>query len=205
MIHIIEVAICPVCTRSSIGGATHPGCRNKYTLDGLTSIFRYSGGIQRAIKHLKYRRMTDVISSLVNLTIAQLQNEKERYRYFYTFIQNEKPPIIPIPLHWWRERGRWFNQSELIGQEIAERLQLEFKPDILIRPKFKTPQAGLTRKDRLTNIKGSFTINSNEKLRMTSAILLVDDVWTTGATLREAANILKRAGVKRVWGFTVAR
>lgn len=199
--------ICPMCTKLSPFGMTHPYCKTRYSLDGLTSVFRYTGAIQKGIKTIKYRRVRDIVPELTSITMNAIQKDKSNnYVSIIRIFDTDKPIIIPIPLHKKRYKERWFNQSELLAKEISEKLHLEMRTDLLHRIKFHTPQAELKKEDRLKNIKGAFSINPKSKIQMSNlSIILLDDVWTTGATLREAGNMLKRTGVKKVWGLTIAR
>jgi ComF family protein len=110
---------------------------------------------------------------------------------------------IPIPLHPARFRSRGFNQAEVLGKLIAARLNIPVRTDILRWVKLTTPQVSMkTREERLGNMKKVFqTVQTVQNMH----IILFDDVFTTGATMRSAANTLKRAGAKSVWAVTVAR
>lgn len=185
---------------------THPRCKTRYVPEGLTSVFRYDHAIRKALKLLKYRRVTDLTDHLVELLSHTVGLNKVEYQPFLQYLKL-KPTIVPIPLYKSRKRERWFNQSELIGKSLAKKWNLSFEPSILIKIKQTRPQAGLQRDERLKNIKGAFEINSSFKLHVTSYknVILIDDVWTTGATMRECVNVLTRGGVKNVWCLTVAR
>ncbi len=89
-----------------------------------------------------------------------------------------------------------FNQSEEIGKLIAEKLGWSFEKGLLARKASKRPQASLKREERKTNIKGVFSLIKSPDKNM--PIILFDDVWTTGSTIKEATKILKEEGVKRV-------
>lgn len=202
IIRIIELneAICPVCEKPAIDGATHPRCQTRYALDGLTSFFRYDGIIRKAVKALKYRFVSDLAqefiglippSALDNLTMQQFNN----------------CVFIPIPLHPSRLRHRGFNQAEALGRFFAEKIRISLKTDILRRVRKTIPQVEMkNRKERLKNMDKVFAVKDiTIQQYKNSVIILFDDVFTTGATLREAANALKRAGAKFVWGVTMAR
>lgn len=192
-------AICPVCERLAIDGKTHPGCRGLYTPDGLTSFFRYDGPIRKAIKTLKYRLVTDLASEFVSLIPSSFYNNK-------TIQQYNNWVMVPIPLHPSRHKERGFNQAEVLGRLIAEKLHIPLSTDILRRTKKTEPQVSLKhRKDRLINMNGVFAIHNSQFMIHDSTIFLFDDVFTTGATMRAATNVLKRAGVRRVWCVTMAR
>jgi ComF family protein len=202
-------AICPVCEKPAIDGATHPRCKTRYTIDGLTSFFRYDGVVKKGIKTVKYRFVSDLAEEFVNL-IPQLLFKQIPDRH-----RNDKNILIPIPLHASRFRERGFNQAEIVGRIISKQLQIPMNPHILLRCKKTAPQVEMRdRKMRLKNMDGVFSLAQNPdtsslerlsvgKLNMHS--ILLDDVFTTGATMRDAASLLKRHGVKSVWGVTMAR
>lgn len=184
-----------MCERPSIDGIIHPGCSTRYSLDGLTSFYRYDGPVRAAIKRLKYKPyLSDLVDVLVrpsfnNATIQQFNND---------YI------VIPVPLHPQRERERGFNQAALLGKAIAKRLSLQFRDRVLKRTRYTKPQAVLKEKERRKNLADAFIHNTKYMIHNTD-VLLVDDVWTTGSTMRACANILKRGGAKKVWAMTLAR
>lgn len=193
--------ICPVCEKNSIGGFTHPGCLRAQSLDGLTTIFVYKGLIKKAIKKLKYRFVSDLAGDLVELFLSFGGEDKG----FVSFCRKE-PSLVPIPLHSRRKRWRGFNQAELLGEMIAANLEVDFLPDLLQRIRSTKPQTKLNAEQRRENIQGAFSLNKNSKFEIhNSEFILFDDVWTSGATLKEAAKVLKRNGARKVWGLTLAR
>lgn len=120
--------------------------------------------------------------------------------------------IVPIPLHKRKFRSRGFNTSFLLVKEwafIAKTLNgaltvIPVAGDILVRKRWTEPQTGLGRKERLQNIKNAFGVSDSSKVKG-KKILLVDDVYTTGATANECAKVLLRAGAARVDVLTLAR
>lgn len=202
-IQFIDKDICPVCRKPAIDGKTHPKCQTRYSLDGLTSFFGYQGVIREAIKRIKYRPFAyDISKVLVSLALERI-NEKD----WLAAIIRKNPVLVPIPLHRSRERVRGFNQAQVLGKIFTKRWDLQFVPDLLIRHKKTQPQYGLKGGERKKNVIDAFNINPNCKLLFTNYfnILLFDDVWTTGVTMRVCGNLLKRAGAKSVWGLTIAR
>ncbi len=196
-IKLVGKQVCPVCKRSAINGKTHSRCQTRYSLDGLISIFVYQGMIRQAISKLKYKFATDLAEELIALSIKRLLSgfKPKTFRI-----------IIPIPLHSRRQRWRGFNQAELLGGMLAEKFDWLVRTDVLVRYRHTKPQMGLKGKERKRNIKGVFKTNPEFKINnLKSEVLLFDDVWTTGSTLREAGQMLKRAGVKEIWGLTIAR
>ena len=111
--------------------------------------------------------------------------------------------VIPVPLHHKRLRKREFNQSALISKYIAEELKSELTLDCLVKVRDTLPQVGLKYKARVKNIKGAFKV-SNRELIKDRKIILVDDVVTTGATIRECSNTLKKAGAGGIYVISLA-
>lgn len=202
-IKIIDTPICPVCEKLAIDGVTHPGCKTRYSLDGLTSFFRYDGVVRKAIKTVKYRSVFDLAKEFVALIPAD------------SLSQIITAVFIPIPLHASRYRDRGFNQAEVLGNVLAGQLHMPLATDILRRVKKTVPQVEMKdRNARLKNMDGVFAVNpgfdkivlKHQNVKASKGpVVLVDDVFTTGATMRAAANVLKRAGVPFVWGVTMAR
>ncbi len=114
--------------------------------------------------------------------------------------------IIPVPLHNRRLRERRFNQSALLAREIARSCGGIFIPDMLLRARHTVPQQGLTYKERGQNVKGAFAVGKKHLNALHGKnILLVDDVYTSGATLNECARVLKNARAANVSVLTIAK
>lgn len=191
-----------MCRQASFGGKTHSQCIRPHGLDGLTTVFAYRGVIRKAIKKLKYKFVSDLAKDLVELFLSFCGEDK-----VFTQVCLEKNLFfVPITLHPTRFRWRGFNQTELLGEMIAANLKTPFLPDLLLRVKKTKPQVGLDKKERKKNIKGTFKVSLNSKFLIPdSKFLLFDDVWSSGATLKETAKVLKRNGAKKVWGLTLVR
>ena len=120
--------------------------------------------------------------------------------------------LIPIPLATKRLRTRGYNQSEVLARALARQWRIPVLPDLLVRTRETPTQTALTPGTRLANVAGAFEVR-NVKCGMrnfafplsTFELILVDDVFTTGATLAEAARALEQAGATRVEGVTFAR
>lgn len=195
--------VCPICERAAIGGATHPLCQRGYGLDGLWSLGAYQGALKAAIAKLKYRFVSSLAVELVNLLT--------QYWAFYNpqFLDDIKKNqgshwlIVPVPLHWRRQNYRGFNQAALLGKILSNRVGLDYC-EVLERVRNTQTQVGKTAKNRRKNIFNAFALNTKYRIRDTK-ILLIDDVWTTGSTLKECCYVLKRSGAKKVWAITLAR
>ncbi len=114
--------------------------------------------------------------------------------------------IVPVPLHWRRLLKRRYNQSALIAQKLAKETNLHYAPDILKRTRHTPVQGHLSAKDRYKNVSRAFAVDQKNPQHVTDKkIVLIDDVYTTGATVGECADILYAAGAARVDVLTVAR
>ena len=211
---------CIVCQKASPFGLTHPGCQTPYGADDLISFYDYHD--ERVAKILikgKYSFLPEVYKILGGVMAGQLASDPQ-----FLNLQSEilNLILVPIPLHTFRLRWRGFNQSKILCEELSGKLGLPVI-DALIRKKSTKTQKDLKREARLKNIRDAFTLSPHLSAKGGSAsmasegplggkssilnhtCLLVDDVTTTGATLQEAAKILKRAGAAKVICLTVAR
>jgi ComF family protein len=112
--------------------------------------------------------------------------------------------VIPVPLHPHRLRWRGFNQSLLLARPLGRRRDLRVEPFALMRTRPTPPQVGLNDRERHRNIVGAFAVRNVGAVRGLS-VLLVDDVYTTGATVNECAKVLRRAGARQVEVLVLAR
>jgi ComF family protein len=112
--------------------------------------------------------------------------------------------IIPIPLGKKRERERGFNQSQLIAELVAKHFSLPLIENNLVRKKNTNPQSKLPLEKRLANIKDCFSLKNPGEVAAKN-ILLIDDVVTSGATMREAALTLKAAGARKIIALAAAK
>ncbi|OGE05826.1 hypothetical protein A3I53_00700 [Candidatus Curtissbacteria bacterium RIFCSPLOWO2_02_FULL_40_13b] len=214
-IEYVDKPVCPVCQRQAVGGKTHPGCRKPYGLDGLVVAARYRGAVKRAIAKVKYKWAYDIGNLLVDLLVASL----------WKFDLPKDVILVPVPLHRRREKWRGFNQSRILAKSLAKKFGVDLR-DVLIRTRETQSQVGLKRDERKKNVKGAFALRqAGQKKRRSfdfvasrrnfaqdkiiagvigENIILVDDVYTSGATINECAKVLKKAGAKSVWAMAVA-
>lgn len=191
-IKLIRRQICPVCGRPAVGGQTHPSCRRGNLLDGLLSIFAYQDIVREAIKALKYRFVVDLAEVLMEVAA----------RDFDLFF--DEGIVIPVPLSSQRQNWRGFNQAEALGKIFARRSNLGFNHRVVERVTNTQPQVGLDLENREENVKDAFRV-VDRRLIKGKALIVFDDVWTTGATLKSCGESLKREGANQVWGVTLAR
>lgn len=195
--------ICPFCQKPAVGGQTHPICHRKYGLDGLWSLGLYKAGLREAVIQLKYKYVRDLSCILIDIWIEYWA----RYSPFLLDEIKRNPQswiVVSVPLHKYRQNWRGFNQTELLAKDLSKRLGLKYVP-ILKRVSNTKPQAKLSGYERRKNLKNVFDLVSNYNLSSETCALVVDDVWTTGSTLKECCFVLKKNGAKKVWGLTLAR
>ena len=159
----------------------------------------YDAGMRDLIHLLKYEHVRPAANLLGRMLADVIASLSDAFA---------DPLIIPVPLHATKLRERGFNQSELIAR-AALRLHpsgLDQKPNVsvMLRRKNTASQTGLTLAQRRENMRGAFAVVKPEVVRG-SDVVLVDDVFTTGATASECARVLRRAGAERVLVATVAR
>lgn len=163
------------------------------SLDGLTALSSYDTSvISELVRMLKYRFVTDALSDLQ--TIISKVNFTADWHDFV---------IVPVPLHARRERERGFNQAELIANLFAQRFGLVVNKK-LRRAVYTRQQAALSGEERRKNLTDAFMFEIIDGV-VPANVLLVDDVFTTGSTLKECAKALKAAGVQTVWGLVLAK
>ena len=191
-----EEQICPICTRNSRYGLPHKYCHVAYRLDGLTCLWSYEGIAKKIIKKAKYKYFYDTLGELINFPGG------EEYFYLRKFLEN-RPVVVPVPLYEKRYRERGFNQAEIIA-DLVTRLWGLGSSELLIRAKDTGHQTNRSREERLRAVDGAFVLKPRT-YNLVSSVLLVDDVWTTGATMGECCKILKQNGARKIWGLVLAR
>lgn len=155
----------------------------------------YEGTLEEAIHRWKYQEKT-YLSSLFGRWMADI---------FPNYWESKMIDLlIPVPLHKGRLRKRGFNQSLLLVKELSYRLGIPYQERILRKIRPTTPQVNLSGRERERAVKGVFKIFKGKELKG-KAILLVDDVYTTGTTVNECSKVLMSEGAKRVDVFTLAR
>ncbi|MBI2533230.1 MAG: ComF family protein [Deltaproteobacteria bacterium] len=112
--------------------------------------------------------------------------------------------ILPVPLHPKRLRWRGFNQSVLLARQVSRAYGVPMDPFVLVRIKETLPQTQLSEEERRKNVRGAFALNPARSVDG-KRVLLVDDVYTSGATVNECSRTLNRAGAEEVTVLTLAR
>ena len=156
-------------------------------IDALHAAFVYEGAVRRLVHRLKYESVRAAAVPLAMQMVFLPSGEEEI--------------IVPVPTDRKRERQRGFNQSSLLAKHIAKELGMKMET-ALVRTKTRRPQTGLSAGERQENLVGCMAASDAVNGRR---VLLVDDVYTTGATVCEAARALREAGARSVGVFAAAR
>ncbi len=194
---------CPDCGTLSALGEFCAACKKDKYLNGLWPTQSYGNpNIRSLIKSFKFEGLTGAAPYLVELMYG-LMRAFNLPPAWHTVPANQWC-LTPVPLTNRRQRARNFNQSELLAKLLAEKTALPYE-NVLLRIHFSKPQSELSADNlRLENVKGCFEIKK-ESLITGRIFILVDDVYTTGATMEECAKVLKKAGACEVWGLVVAK
>ena len=166
----------------------------------IRSAFAFEGALRPAVHALKYRGKVARAAPLSALLGNFLGQDGAIPR-------DELALIAPVPLHRLRRWRRGYNQSELLARELGKTLGVPCG-DVLRRTRRTRPQVRLSEKQRLANVKGAFAADASALARHNPSrgpVLLIDDVYTTGATLGECARALRAAGIAEIYALTLAR
>lgn len=158
----------------------------------LITCFEYQGLIRNKILAYKFRNKSYLGNSFAQIMSENLQDAK-----------NEFDIIIPVPIHFKRYLERGYNQSEILAKQIAKLLNKKCFTNVLKKAKNVVPQSTLDHIARKTNVLNTYQIRNVSKI-LNKRILLIDDIFTTGATANECAKVLKMHGAKNVIVATIA-
>lgn len=198
------VFYCPVCHLANGNGKNCLNCKAASRLESVVAFFDYkeSGAVSSLIKNFKYNFATDIHNLWENIFENFLSEIRSKSDWPIADIT-----IIPVPLHSSRYRERGFNQADLLARAFFESLkkyqgEIDFDNTGLRRTRATKQQARLNRQERLENLKDAFLCEFKTPPKN---VILVDDVFTSGATMRECARALEAAGVEKVFGLVMAR
>ncbi len=190
----INPPLCPRCGRPQLNAVICPVCVGwQADIDGIRAPFKFDGAVRRAIHELKYKNVRAIAALLGH--------------WLGDYLADYPLPaevLVPVPLHHKRLRERGYNQSRLLARELAKLSGLPLVDGCLVRERYTTPQARTSNVDeRRNNVADAFACR--DRRLEGRAVLLIDDVATSGATLDACARVLKEAGAGSVWGLVLAK
>lgn len=172
------------------------GADYKYKkIEGRIGLFKYHGVIKNLISLLKFELVSDAKTKIGKMIVEQL---KENYPNILEYWQKEKFVIIPVPLHWRRKNWRGFNQAEIIADEVGKKLNLKVNNTIVKRSVNTKKQAISNKVERQKNMKNAFVKIG----KIPQNIIIFDDVWTTGNTIKNIIKIIPKN--RKIWVLTLA-
>ncbi|MGI9353100.1 MAG: ComF family protein [Rhizobiaceae bacterium] len=161
---------------------------NPPPFDRLRTVLLYDERARRLVSTIKYSDRGDLLPWLARwMAVAGSE------------LLEDADIVLPIPLHKSRLRKRRFNQSAELARHIGDSFGIEYAPELLLRHRATRQQVGLSQAQRDRNVSGAFIVPDSMKIHIKNRhILLVDDVYTTGATAKAAARALKRGGAGNI-------
>lgn len=173
-------------------------------MEGCVSVFKYETAVKNSIYGLKYNFISDLSDELSSIISKRIRSDFKNLLFYW---RKNKFTIIPVPLHQFRQNWRGFNQSVLIGQKVAAKLNLKFSDSVLIRNKDNISQTKIQDKlFRKTNVFDIFCVDKNkDSKKVPKNIILFDDILTTGSTINSALSCLQNNfEIKKAWALTIA-
>ena len=203
---------CPGCARPmadvAVRGAS-PYCgyclSNGALFDFAVSAFVYNDKIAPLILKMKHGDRLDLVGAMARAMVSAWAEASA------PAAQHSKVDwVVPVPLHWRRQVERRYNQSLELARQIAPYVEGKLRPDLLIRTRATAQMKKMNRSQRRQNVAGAFAVppkfqNGQRQLLRGKHVLVIDDVFTTGATLRAVVGTLRRAHVARVSVLVGAR
>ena len=186
---------CPVCGAPKTGKACACEMEN-YHFERNISLFVYNEMVAEVIHLLKYKKKREIGTGLGNLMMRNISFPGK-------FFENIDL-ITTVPIHKKRMAERGYNQSDLIAAEISKSSGLALNKQLLLRTADTPPLYNLTAPERRAHLSGSFIMDQKNRIDG-KVILLVDDIFTTGATLDECAKILSENGAKKIFCITASK
>ena len=169
--------------------------RRTPAFDQALAAGKFSENLRKAIHTFKYSGRGDLARPLTRFMALELDPP---------FFPPQTELILPVPLHWRRLRERGFNQALVLARELFADHKDRISFDLLVRTRWTEPQINFSGAERRRNVRHAFAVTDPGKIKGKS-VMLVDDVFTTGATANECARVLKKAGAETVLVLTLAR
>ncbi len=183
-------SLCPPCH------ATFPWVEPQELPKGVSAVAHYEASARGLVSHLKYREGQYLAPTMAKLMAAALKEQKILNSQHAIDRPSEPSPwvVIPVPLHPLRQKQRGYNQSQLLASQLADVLEFSYIPHALARHKKTAPLHRQSRQQRAATLAGSMVLNEKHQQKLRHRhILLVDDIYTTGATANACREALQQA------------
>lgn len=213
LIQIFYPLKCIECKNEIENGILCLKCKRKYEdfrcykfnefadgLDAACTVYRYEGEIKKVFHKIKYWGKSFLLKPMTEELIYDFENIPGAWDFKHYIGDNGDVVVSPIPTDAKRRQKRGYDIPERIFKPWARKFNYNWQ-DILSRKRATKPQFGMNQEERIKNVLNCFSVKSRVDGK---TIVLVDDIFTTGSTMREAARILKLNGAKRVIAFTYA-
>lgn len=194
-ITLIEFPYCRRCGAPSDSTFCRACDGREFVFDSAHCVAIFEGVLREAIHSLKYGCFAAVADPLGDLMARRLSR---------TTLPGKVDCVVPVPIHRSRMLRRGFNQAGELASRICANLPLPLHKNVLCQARKTKHQVDLTEEERVTNVRGAFAVRNAPKIAG-KRVMLVDDVFTTGSTLNEAASVLRSAGAKAVHVYALAR
>ena len=165
----------------------------KPAFNGVVAPFYFRDSVSRAVHRFKFYGYTELADNMAREMTNKI-NES------FCDIGFDFVTFVPLSKRRYRKRG--YNQAEIIAKCLSEKTGVSLVSDALFRVKKTTAQKKLDRQERMGNLRDAFALS--ERWKPVANVLLIDDIYTTGATVEQAAKILKKAGAQNVYFLTIS-
>ncbi len=192
---LLEPNLCPYCGKKMVRGECFDCGRPEEPWTEAQAIFAYRDSLRALIHSLKYDGKRGIAKFLAKKTSEWLQQNR---------IFTDANLILPIPLHRVRLKERGFNQSAIISKYIAKMQNWSFSDSSLIRNRATTKQSKVADHERAMNVHNAFSVKKPE-LILSNNVVLLDDIFTSGSTMREVCNVVNKCNPKRLYVLTIGK
>jgi ComF family protein len=195
--------ICYICKSHSENYIIHEKCKKSIYFDNILVLSHYKNNvIKKLVKDSKFHHKKDILEDfsiyLWELLTKYISNE-------YWIINIEDFVIIPTPMYFLKKFTRWYNQAEILAQNISKNTGINYYKNIIKKSKNTKQQSSLTKEKRLKNLETVFKINNKYLYRVNKKIIIiVDDVISTWTTINEISKILKNNWAQKIIWLCIA-